>query len=71
MSPVDRRARRFDAKHVVIASRGAIPRVVFSIVRPRCLRCLQCMAYCTSAYGATPRSPPCRSRPSHGAERDR
>ncbi|PRD78438.1 hypothetical protein C6P75_03275 [Burkholderia multivorans] len=68
MSPVDRRARRFDAKHVVIASRGAIPRVVFSIVRPRCL---QCMACCTSAYGATPRSPPRRSRPSHGAERDR
>ncbi|PRH48038.1 hypothetical protein C6V05_12725 [Burkholderia multivorans] len=77
MSPVDRRARRFDAKHVVIASRGAIPRVVFSIVRPRCRRCLrcprclQCMACCTSAYGATPQSPPCRSRPSHGAERDR
>ncbi|PRG31162.1 hypothetical protein C6T62_22135 [Burkholderia multivorans] len=71
MSPVDRRARRFDAKHVVIASRGAIPRVVLSIVRPRCLRCLQCMACRTSAYGATPRSPPCRSRPSHGAERDR
>ncbi|PRF36087.1 hypothetical protein C6Q10_20135 [Burkholderia multivorans] len=74
MSPVDRRARRFDAKHVVIASRGAIPRVVFSIVRPRrrrCLRCLRCMACRTSACGATPQSPPCRSRPSHGAERDR
>ncbi|PRE49394.1 hypothetical protein C6P97_13065 [Burkholderia multivorans] len=68
MSPVDRRARRFDAKHVVIASRGAIPRVVFSIVRPRRLRCMACR---TSAYGATPQSPPCRSRPSHGAERDR
>ncbi|EED98443.1 hypothetical protein BURMUCGD1_0032 [Burkholderia multivorans CGD1] len=39
MSPVDRRARRFDAKHVVIASRGAIPRVVFSIVRLRRRRC--------------------------------
>ncbi|PRE19231.1 hypothetical protein C6P78_06430 [Burkholderia multivorans] len=68
MSPVDRRARRFDAKHVVIAARGAIPRVVFSIVR---LRCPRRMAYRTSAYGATPRSPPRRSRPAHGAERDR
>ncbi|PRE70879.1 hypothetical protein C6P96_26135 [Burkholderia multivorans] len=71
MSPVDRRARRFDAKHVVIAARGAIPRVVFSIVRLRCLRCLRRIACCTSAYGATPQSPPCRARPSHGAERDR
>ncbi|OXH87041.1 hypothetical protein CA830_24210 [Burkholderia multivorans] len=65
---VDRRARRFDAKHVVIASRGAIPRVGFSIVR---LRCPRRMACCTSAYGATPQSPPRRARPSHGAERDR
>ncbi|PRE25668.1 hypothetical protein C6P79_18400 [Burkholderia multivorans] len=71
MSPVDRRARRFDAKHVVIASRGAIPRVVFSTVRPRRRRCLQCMACCTSTYGATPRSPPRRSRPSRVAGRDR
>ncbi|EJO53702.1 hypothetical protein BURMUCF1_3397 [Burkholderia multivorans ATCC BAA-247] len=40
-------------------------------MRPRRRRRLQCMACCTSTYGATPRSPSRRSRPSRVAGRDR